>query len=75
MLFVMAFVLMVWGVVSQGWWLPQMAASFPHCRHHHHIFLGSGLDEKTVTEKAFINGAFDLVGVSLIIGLPHVVLT
>ncbi len=27
-LFVLAFVLMVWGVVSQGWWFPQMAASF-----------------------------------------------
>ena len=67
-LFVMAFVIMVWGVVSQGWWFPQMAASFLTvaiiC-----MFL-CGLDEKTVTE-AFINGASSLVGVSLIIGLAR----
>ncbi len=67
-LFVMAFVIMVWGVVTQGWWFPQMAASFLTvaiiC-----MFL-CGLDEKTVTE-AFINGASSLVGVSLIIGLAR----
>ena len=67
-LFVSAFFIMVWGVVSQGWWFPQMAASFLAvaivC-----MFL-CGLDEKTVTD-AFINGASSLVGVSLIIGLAR----
>lgn len=67
-LFVAAFVIMVWGVVSQGWWFPQMAASFLAvaiiC-----MFL-TGLDEKTVVD-AFINGASSLVGVSLIIGLAR----
>ena len=27
-LFVSAFVLMVWGVMTQGWWFPTMASSF-----------------------------------------------
>ncbi len=67
-LFVSAFFIMVWGVVSQGWWFPQMAASFLAvaivC-----MFL-CGLDEKTVTD-AFISGASSLVGVSLIIGLAR----
>ena len=67
-LFVLAFVLMVWGVVSQGWWFPQMAASFLAVAIIA-MFL-TGLDEKTVVD-AFINGASSLVGVSLIIGLAR----
>lgn len=67
-LFVSAFVIMIYGVVNLHWWFPQMAASFLFiaiiC-----IFL-TGLDEKTVVD-AFINGASSLVGVSLIIGLAR----
>lgn len=67
-LFVAAFPLMVWGVVSQGWWFPQMAASFLTiaivC-----MFL-SGVQEKKVVDE-FIKGASSLVGVSLIIGLAR----
>ncbi|WP_294440871.1 YfcC family protein [uncultured Slackia sp.] len=67
-LFVLAFILMVYGVVNLGWWFPQMAASFLAiaiiC-----MFL-TGLDEKSITD-AFVNGASSLVGVSLIIGLAR----
>ena len=67
-LFVAAFIIMIFGVVKLHWWFPQMAASFLLiaiiC-----IFL-TGLDEKTVVD-AFINGASSLVGVSLIIGLAR----
>ena len=67
-LFVSAFIVMIYGVVNLHWWFPQMAASFLFiaiiC-----IFL-TGLDEKTVVD-AFINGASSLVGVSLIIGLAR----
>lgn len=67
-LFVLAFIVMVYGVVNLGWWFPQMAASFLAiaiiC-----MFL-TGLDEKTITD-AFVSGASSLVGVSLIIGLAR----
>lgn len=67
-LFVVAFPLMVWGVVSQGWWFPQMAASFLAIAIF--IMLLSGVVEKDAVD-AFIKGASSLVGVSLIIGLAR----
>lgn len=67
-LFAASFIIMVWGVMTQGWWFPQMAASFLAfaivC-----IFL-SGKKEGEIVD-AFINGASSLVGVSLIIGLAR----
>lgn len=72
LLFVSAFVIMVWGVMARGWWFPTMASSFL-------IFSiiimfltatgRNGIGEKAVDE--FVNGASSLVGVSLIIGLAR----
>ena len=57
-LFVAAFPIMVWGVVSQGWWFPQMAASFLAIAII--IMFLSGIAEKKVVD-AFIHGASSLV--------------
>lgn len=73
LLFVAAFPIMIWGVMSQGWWFPEMASSF--------LFIAiiimfmvcfgkDGIGEKA-TIDAFTNGASSLVGVSLIIGLAR----
>ena len=51
MLFVAAFPIMVWGVVSQGWWFLQMAASFLAIAII--IMFLSGIAEKKVVD-AFI---------------------
>lgn len=67
-LFISAFVLMVYGVMNLGWWFPQMAAMFLAIAII--IMFISGTDEKTVV-NAFIDGASSLVGVSLIIGLAR----
>ena len=67
-LFISAFVLMVYGVMNLHWWFPQMAAMFLAISII--IMFISGTDEKTVV-NAFINGASSLVGVSLIIGLAR----
>lgn len=67
-LFVAAFIMMVYGVMNLHWWFPQMAASFLAVAII--VMFISGIDEKTVVD-AFINGASSLVGVSLIIGLAR----
>jgi uncharacterized ion transporter superfamily protein YfcC len=59
---------MIWGVSSQGWWMARMGA----------LFLGAAivigligrLGEKRLT-GAFLDGARDLLGVALIIGLAR----
>jgi uncharacterized ion transporter superfamily protein YfcC len=64
--FAATFVVMIWGVSSQGWWMARMGA----------LFLGAAivvgligrLGEKRLT-GAYIDGARDLLGVALIIGL------
>ncbi len=66
--FVAAFLIMVWGVMTQGWWFPTMAASFLAITIIV-IFL-SGMPEKKIVD-AFTHGASSLVGVSLIIGLAR----
>ncbi|WP_299410102.1 YfcC family protein [uncultured Roseobacter sp.] len=67
-LFVATFATMIWGVASQGWWMAEMSA----------LFLGAAIVTGTVAwmgEKpvvnAFIDGARDLLGVALIIGLAR----
>ncbi|WP_227269512.1 YfcC family protein [Roseobacter weihaiensis] len=68
LLFAGTFVVMVWGVSSQDWWMAEMSA----------LFLGSSLvigtlawlGEKQFT-TAFVNGARDLLGVALVIGLAR----
>ncbi len=65
-LFISAFVLMVYGVMNPSLVVPADGCHVPgHLDHHR-----SGTDEKTVV-NAFINGASSLVGVSLIIGLAR----
>lgn len=73
LLFVAAFPLMVWGVMSQGWWFPKMASSFLTITII--IMFLTGLGKNSLSEKevvdAFVEGASSLVGVSLIIGLAR----
>ncbi|WP_125565812.1 YfcC family protein [Companilactobacillus insicii] len=72
-LFVAAFPIMVWGVMSQGWWFPTMASSFLAFAIVIMILTATGrygIGEKGVVD-AFVNGASSLVGVSLIIGLAR----
>lgn len=67
-IFSLAFLIMIWGVSSAGWWFEEMSA----------LFLGvsiiiiflSGLSEKEAV-STFISGAADLVGVVLTIGLAR----
>ena len=67
-LFAATFIAMIWGVSSQGWWMARMGA----------LFLGAAivigligrLGEKRLT-GAFIDGARDLLGVALVIGLAR----
>ncbi|WP_268913951.1 YfcC family protein [Lentilactobacillus sp. SPB1-3] len=72
-LFVITFPIMVWGVMTQGWWFPTMASSFLTFAIIIMIITATGqngLGEKGVVD-AFVNGASSLVGVSLIIGLAR----
>ncbi len=66
--FALAFIVMIWGVVSQGWWFEEMSALFLGVSI---ILMGlSGLSEKEAV-NTFIDGAADLVGVALIIGVAR----
>jgi uncharacterized ion transporter superfamily protein YfcC len=67
-LFALTFAVMIWGVSSQGWWMAQMSALFLACA------IGIGLIARLGEAKlveAFLNGARDLLGVALIIGLAR----
>ena len=73
-LFGLTFVLMLYGVIARGWWMGQMSA----------LFLGMAIltffvakfdastkmDEDTFVDT-FVNGARDLLGVALIIGVAR----
>lgn len=68
LLFTATFGVMVWGVASQGWWMAEMSA----------LFLGGSIligvlawlgEKQFVT--AFVDGARDLLGVALVIGLAR----
>jgi uncharacterized ion transporter superfamily protein YfcC len=67
-LFGLTFAVMIWGVSSQDWWMAQMGA----------LFLGSAIvigllarmGEKEVTGH-FVDGARDLLGVALVVGLAR----
>lgn len=72
-LFSIAFPLMVWGVMSQGWWFPTMAASFLTITLVIMVLARFGrtkLSESQIVD-AFSEGASSLVAVSLIIGLAR----
>ncbi|MCJ1900200.1 MULTISPECIES: YfcC family protein [Paracoccus] len=67
-IFGLTFLVMVWGVLMGGWWMGEMSA----------LFLGSAILVGLVVrpgEKAFVDsfvdGARDLLGVALIIGLAR----
>lgn len=70
LIFSVAFIVLIWGVAFNGWWFDSMSA----------LFLGvaiiimvlSGLPEKEAV-NTFINGAADLVGVVLTIGLARAI--
>ena len=64
----LTFAAMIWGVSSQGWWMDKMGA----------LFFGSAiviglvgrLGEKKLT-GSFVDGARDLLGVALVVGLAR----
>lgn len=68
LIFAATFVVMIWGVSSQGWWMAKMSA----------LFLGSAIviglvsrqGEKQLTGN-FVDGARDLLGVALVVGLAR----
>ncbi|PTE69388.1 hypothetical protein BUY46_03840 [Staphylococcus devriesei] len=73
LLFVLPFPIMVWGVMTQGWWFPVMASMFLAFTIVIMLIVAlgkNGIGEKAVVD-AFVNGASSLVGVSLIIGLAR----
>ena len=67
-IFALTFMVMIWGVSSQDWWMAQMGG----------LFMGSAivigliarLGEKKLTES-FVDGARDLLGVALVVGLAR----
>jgi len=67
-IFALTFVVMIWGVSSQGWWMAKMGALFIASS----ILIGliTRMGEKCFTE-VFINGARDLLGVAIIIGIAR----
>ncbi|KAB7614423.1 YfcC family protein [Amylibacter sp. SFDW26] len=67
-LFVATFAVMVWGVALQGWWMAEMSALFLAASLV--VGIAGWIGEKPFVE-AFVNGARDLLGVALIIGLAR----
>jgi uncharacterized ion transporter superfamily protein YfcC len=59
---------MIWGVSSQEWWMARMGALFLFAA----IVIGivGRLSEKTLT-GSFVDGARDLLGVALVVGLAR----
>lgn len=68
LIFAATFVVMIWGVSSQDWWMARMGG----------LFFGSAivigiiarLGEKGLT-SSFVDGARDLLGVALVVGLAR----
>ena len=67
-IFALTFGVMIWGVSSQGWWMAQMGGLFMGAA----IVIGiiGRLGEKKLTES-FVDGARDLLGVALVVGLAR----
>ena len=68
LIFTITFIVMIWGVSTQGWWMARMSALFIAAS----ILVGvvAGLGEKVFTD-AFVDGARDLLGVALVIGIAR----
>lgn len=67
-IFGLTFTVMIWGVLSRGWWMGEMSGLFLAAAIVIGLVVRPG--EKTFVE-AFVNGARDLLGVALIIGLAR----
>lgn len=67
-IFAIAFIVIIWGVQSQGWYFTEISVIFLAAGYLMAIF--SGLDEHKVID-AFVNGASELLGVALTIGLAR----
>ncbi len=67
-IFALTFAVMIWGVSSQGWWMARMGALFFGAA----IVIGlvARLGEKRLT-SSFVDGAKDLLGVALVVGLAR----
>ncbi|MCP8688818.1 YfcC family protein [Marinobacterium sedimentorum] len=67
-IFALTFAVMIWGVSSQGWWMARMGSLFFGSA----ILIGliARLGEKKLT-GSFVDGARDLLGVALVVGLAR----
>tara|TARA_R110002124_G_scaffold241594_1_gene406828 strand:- start:4433 stop:5878 length:1446 start_codon:yes stop_codon:yes gene_type:complete len=67
-IFALTFVVMIWGVSSQDWWMDKMGALFLAAA----IVVGvvARLGEKRLA-GSFVDGARDLLGVALVVGLAR----
>lgn len=67
-IFALTFAVMIWGVSSQGWWMARMGSLFFGAA----IVIGivARLGEKKLT-GCFVDGARDLLGVALVVGLAR----
>jgi len=67
-IFALTFAVMIWGVSSQDWWMAQMGGLFMGAA----IVIGliGRLGEKKIT-SSFVDGARDLLGVALVVGLAR----
>lgn len=70
LLFVLQFLVMIWGVSALGWWFQEIAAMFFGISII--IMFLSGLSEKDAV-NGFVLGASEVVGVTLIIGLARAI--
>ena len=73
-LFGLTFALMLYGVIARGWWMGQMSALFLGMAIVTFFVAkfdaGTRMDEHTFVDT-FVNGARDLLGVALIIGVAR----
>jgi uncharacterized ion transporter superfamily protein YfcC len=68
LLFGLSFAVMIWGVSRGGWWMAQMSALFLAASIIVAVIARMGEEEFTTT---FVNGARDLLGVALVIGIAR----
>ncbi|XOZ34526.1 YfcC family protein [Halomonadaceae bacterium KBTZ08] len=67
-IFALTFIVMIWGVSTQDWWMARMGSLFFGAA----IVIGiiARLGEKKLT-SSFVDGARDLLGVALVVGLAR----
>lgn len=68
LLFALSFAVMIYGVAVAGWWMAEMSALFLAAALVVGILTRMGEEEFTTT---FVNGARDLLGVALVIGVAR----